>query len=100
MTENNTTIESLVLPEQAGTTAVSELYAALKDADGNDLVIDASGVERLGALVVQLIIVAEKRWLEMSKTFSIKDPSTEFIKTGTRLGLAHLLPQELDGECA
>ncbi|BCH57997.1 STAS domain-containing protein [Agrobacterium vitis] len=65
----------------------SQLKDKLLSMRGGAIEIDASGVERMGALCAQVLVSGAKTWEEDQKTFSIKQASDAFTKTIQLLGL-------------
>jgi chemotaxis protein CheX len=64
---------------------------------GSNVVIDASGVERVGALCVQVIMAAAKTWDEDELSFTFSKVSDAFQKTMQLIGVNvdHLLAREI-----
>lgn len=64
---------------------------------GSNVVIDASGVERIGALCVQVIMAAAKTWNEDKQSFTLSKVSDAFQKTMQVIGvdISHLLAKEI-----
>ena len=54
---------------------------------GSDLMIDASGVERVGAQCVQVLMAAKKNWDEDKLTFKFSKVSDTFSKTMQLIGI-------------
>lgn len=62
-------------------------------ADRGDLVLDASGVERLATVGVHLLLAAERTSREKGVAFLIDRPSAPFLETLSMLGLeSHFAP--------
>ncbi|MDO6962537.1 STAS domain-containing protein [Rhizobium alvei] len=74
-------------------TALQTKLMALK---GSDVTIDASAVERVGALCVQVLMSAAKTWEEEKKNFTIENVSDAMSKTMQLIGVNydHLLAKE------
>ncbi len=74
-------------------TSVLDLRAAAPLADellalrGNDLVIDASKVERIGAPCFQVLLSAVKTWAVAGHTIAIFDESPAFSEAASHLGV-------------
>jgi chemotaxis protein CheX len=64
---------------------------------GSDVVVDASGVERVGALCVQVIMAAARTWDEDQLSFTFSKVSDAFQKTMRLIGVNvdHLLAREI-----
>jgi chemotaxis protein CheX len=64
---------------------------------GSNVVVDASGVERVGALCVQVIMAAAKTWDEDKLSFTFSKVSDAFQKTMQLIGVNvdHLLAREI-----
>lgn len=68
--------------------AASELYDALKEKSGSDLTLDASEVNHMGALAVQVIRSAAKSWSEAGMSLSMSACSTDLSDQLALLGFA------------
>jgi len=64
--------------------AAAPLKQALLDARGQPIAIDASNVERLGALCLQVLLAAKAAWASDGCDFRIVAPSPGFLE-GARL---------------
>jgi chemotaxis protein CheX len=74
--------------------AAKPLWAELGEARGQPLEIDASGVERLGGLCLQVLLSAQVQWRADGAAFSIANPSSAFADA-VKLMTAHdLAPRE------
>ncbi|AVA20299.1 MULTISPECIES: STAS domain-containing protein [Rhizobium] len=75
----------------------STLRGKLVGLRGSNVVIDASGVERIGALCVQVIMAAAKTWDEDKLSFTFSKVSDAFQKTMQLIGvdIDHLLAKEI-----
>ncbi len=64
---------------------------------GNDLAIDASAVERVGALSAQVLMAAAKTWDQDKFAFTFNKASDAFQKTMQLIGvdIHHLLAKEI-----
>ena len=74
----------------------STLRSKLLGLRGSNIVVDASGVERVGALCVQVIMAAAKTWDEDKLSFTFSKVSDAFQKTMQLIGvnIDHLLAKE------
>ncbi|NLR98936.1 STAS domain-containing protein [Rhizobium sp. P38BS-XIX] len=75
----------------------STLRGKLMGLRGSNVVIDASGVERVGALCMQVIMAAAKTWDEDKLSFTFSKVSDAFQKTMQMIGvdISHLLAKEI-----
>jgi chemotaxis protein CheX len=73
--------------------AAEPLRTQLLAARGEDLTLDASGVERLGALCLQLVISAQKTWAKDGRTMVIDQPSDAFATQWKMFGAGEMTPQ-------
>lgn len=75
----------------------SLLRGKLMGLRGSDVAVDASGVERVGALCVQVIMAAAKTWDEDKLSFTFSKVSDAFQKTMQLIGvdIDHLLAKEI-----
>ncbi|MGV1759379.1 chemotaxis protein CheX [Rhizobium sp. AC27/96] len=75
----------------------STLRGKLMGLRGSNVAIDASGVERIGALCVQVIMAAAKTWDEDKLSFTFSKVSDAFQKTMQVIGvdISHLLAKEI-----
>ncbi|MBB4183962.1 MULTISPECIES: STAS domain-containing protein [Sinorhizobium] len=65
-------------------TALHEKLLALK---GSAVAIDASAVERIGALCVQVLIAGARNWEEQQLSFTFAKVSDAFVKTTQLIGV-------------
>ncbi|KQV68395.1 STAS domain-containing protein [Rhizobium sp. Root1220] len=75
-------------------TALRDKLASMR---GSDLSIDASAVERLGALSAQVLMAAAKTWDHDRLAFTFAKVSDAFQKTMQLIGvdIQHLLAKEI-----
>ncbi|MCD2183459.1 STAS domain-containing protein [Rhizobium sp. GN54] len=75
-------------------TALRDKLLALK---GSDLAIDASAVERVGALCAQVLMAAAKTWEADKRSYTFAKASEPFLKTMQLIGvnIEHLLAKEI-----
>ena len=76
----------IALTDVLDLTEARPLADALLRARGRPLVLDASGVERLGALCLQVLIAARRTWEADAAPFSVVRPSAAFAEHCARLG--------------
>ena len=60
--------------------AAAPLWSALSAARGQALCVDASAVERVGGLCLQLLLGAQAQWRAEGVSFKIENPSTGFVE--------------------
>lgn len=77
---------SLVLAHGLDLTAAAPLKAQLLAARGSPLSLDASGVRRLGAQCLQVLLAAEAAWSGDGLEWRIVDPSPEFAEAARLMG--------------
>ena len=70
--------------------AAAPLAAELLARRGQDLVIDAAHVARIGGQCLQVLLSARATWAADGRAFSIAEPSSDFIDALTLLGAADL----------
>lgn len=86
-------MHALPLPETFDRKAVSAFARTLLDHRGADTVLDASGVQRMGALAVEMLISARKQWQADGKALSIRDASDPFVTSLEAVGASVQLLQ-------
>ena len=69
---------SVRLPPNLDTAVAAALARQLKDARGRPLSLDASGVERLGGLCLQVLLTARRAWADDGQAFAFTAPSPAF----------------------
>jgi chemotaxis protein CheX len=74
----------------------SSLHGRLMNLRGGDVTIDASAVERVGALCIQVLMSAAKTWEEEKLSFTFSKMSDALAKTMQLVGVNydHLLAKE------
>ncbi len=75
------------LPEVLDLKAATPLAEKLMSLRGQNIVLDASKVERLGTQCVQILIAAAATWKDEMAAFSIAEPSDSFTSGLQVLGL-------------
>lgn len=81
------------LPPILDLTAAGPLAAEFLAHRGTPLMVDGSGVERLGAQCLQVLLAARTAWAADGHAFSIESPSEAFTETLVALGAADFLSQ-------
>ena len=79
---------SLSLPAVLDLAQAEALKAALLPMRGQSVVIDASRVERLGGLCLQVLISAQQTWISDGHVLKIEDVSREFADQWNAFGAA------------
>jgi len=77
----------LALPEVLDICEAAPLAAGLLAARGNQMVIDASRVEKVGAQCMQVLLSAHATWLRDGAPFNISNPSRGFVDGLEMLGI-------------
>jgi chemotaxis protein CheX len=91
--------EVLVLDSSLGLKAAAPLKAALIERRGQPLELDASNVQRLGGLCLQVLLAARRIWAHDHQPLTIKAPSDAFEEALRLFGAtAHFDPLEPTGE--
>ena len=78
--------DELALDTNLDTLAAAPLRDALLERRGNNLLLDGSGVERIGGLCLQVLLAARGTWRADGKTLSVL-PSEELTRQLAILGL-------------
>lgn len=89
--------KSLKLAAVLDLNEASNLKANLSSLRGGAVTIDASGVERVGAQCVQVLVAAAKAWEQDKHPFTFEKASDAFLKTLQLIGvnIDHLLAKEI-----
>lgn len=97
MASKKATRKSLSLAPVLDLNEASALHKQLMGLKGSNLVIDASAVERVGALCVQVLMAGARRWEEDDLSFTFDKASDAFMKTMQLIGvnIDHLLAKEI-----
>ena len=82
---------ALALPPVLDLTAAGPLASELLARRGGPIMIDGSGVERLGAQCLQVLLSARASWAADGHHFSVEAPSDVFAATLAALGAADLV---------
>ena len=67
--------------------AAESLLSEFNSKRGFDLTVDASKVERIGGVCVQIILSAVKTWRDEGRAFIIETPSDAFCQSVSGFGL-------------
>ena len=96
MTAKSGATKKLNLEKILDLNEATNLHGKLMAVRGNNVAIDASGVERAGALCVQVLMAAAKTWEEEKHSFTFSKISDALAKTMQLVGVNydHLLAKE------
>ena len=75
--------------------AAGPLRGALLEARGGPMEIDASGVQRLGGLCLQVLLSAQATWATDGQPFAITAASPAFAEGARRMGAQDLAPDPI-----
>jgi chemotaxis protein CheX len=89
-TPSDDTTTPLVLAESLDLTAAAPLAAELLAARGKPAILDASGVQRLGAQCLQVLLAARALWSTDGLPWRVVDPSPEFADATALMGCPDL----------
>ncbi|MES1200258.1 MAG: STAS domain-containing protein [Pseudomonadota bacterium] len=81
----------LCLPAMLDLKAAAALRQELHTHEGAALDVDASKVERVGGLCLQVLIAAAAAWRQAGRAFRIQNPSLAFADDVALLGATQLL---------
>lgn len=84
----------LALDPTLDVTHASSLANTLLSLRGKNIIVDASGVQHLGAQCGQVLIAAKRTWLADGNALRLSSASPEFAEHLRLLGLTSLLPVE------
>ncbi|MCM2293452.1 STAS domain-containing protein [Allorhizobium sp. BGMRC 0089] len=87
MPTKNGASNELTLASVLDLNEASQLKDKLLSLRGGAVEIDASGVERMGALCAQVLVSGARTWEEDKQSFSISKASDAFTKTLQLMGL-------------
>ena len=82
---------SLPLPSKMDAGAAPGLKALLLECRGRPLAVDASDVQQMGALCLQVLLSAQKSWRREGLGFVVQNPSPAFRDSVASLGAETLL---------
>lgn len=87
----------LKLPEVLDLNAASRLHEQVLSHKGENLELDASHVNRVGAQCMQILLSAAQSWQADKQSFKVVEASDAYIKTLQLLGISEesLLPKEM-----
>jgi chemotaxis protein CheX len=87
MSQTSPAAQRLRLPEVLDMTCAGPLTESLLALRGAELVIDASGVQRVGAQCAQVLMAAIATWQADNLVLDLTDPSSEFHDAFSLLGI-------------
>ncbi len=82
------------LPQNLDLGAAAPLLSTIKEARGQALQLDASGVDRIGGLCLQVLLAARAQWRTDGVDFSIVNPSAAFAEGVQLMAAVELAPRE------
>lgn len=82
------------LPQVLDLGAATPLWSGFCDARGQPLHLDASEVERIGGLCLQVLLAAQAQWRADGVEFSIVNPSAAFADSVRLMAANDLVAQE------
>ncbi|WP_158744810.1 STAS domain-containing protein [Acidisphaera sp. L21] len=94
--EQSSDVGITALPPVLDLTAAGPLAADLLGRRGAPLMIDGSGVQRLGAQCLQVLMAAKATWAADGNYFSVEAPSDALTETLAALGAADLVFQSTE----
>lgn len=91
----------ITLEPKLASKAAADLHAQLAQHRTDTVVLDASKVEQLGVLCMQILVSAARSWTEAGRSFEVVDPSAAFRDSAETVGLdLALMGVECDEERA
>lgn len=84
--------ELIKLPGRLDSSGAPSLVETLLAHRGGPLTIDASGVEVIGALAMEVLIAAGRQWDADGQTLTIADPSDRYLSACETMGLVAVAP--------
>jgi chemotaxis protein CheX len=97
MASKNTARKTLKLAPVLDLNEATALHEKLLALRGAAVAIDASAVERVGALCIQVLMAAARSWEEDHSSFTFAKVSDAFVKTTQLIGVdfAPLMAKEI-----
>ncbi len=81
----------LQLAENLDLAAAASLKAEILGMRGAPLALDASRVQRIGGLCLQVLLAARATWITDDQPFSVAEPSPDFQTCLERMGAGDLI---------
>lgn len=85
---------SIQLDENLGLGALSKLYDTLREFRGKPLSLDASAVQHINGLCLQILLSVQKTWNAENIAFAIHSHSDAMKNALTHTGITSLAQQE------
>ena len=82
------------LPQNLDLGAAGPLWSDMCAARGQPLELDASGVERVGGLCLQVLLAAQAQWRVDGIAFAVTNPSAAFADGVRLMGATEFAPAE------
>lgn len=80
-------VQRLILKERLDSAAADPLREEIAALNGTDVALDASRVEFLGGLCLELLMCACQVWDNAGRAFDVETPSEAFTDNLSRFGL-------------
>jgi chemotaxis protein CheX len=91
--DSETDDQTMTLPPVLDLAAAGPLQSALLALRGRPTMIDASEVQRMGGLCLQVLLAARITWATDGHAFSLSHPSPAFTEATTLMAAGMLLDQ-------
>lgn len=85
--QSGPTSPSLTLPDCLDSAAAITVKEMLLAKRGEEIVVDASQVRRVGVQSLQVLVAAARTWQHEGHSYRLENPSPEFLETVTLVGL-------------
>lgn len=82
------------LPQNLDLGAAGPLWSDMCAARGQPIELDASSVERIGGLCLQVLVAAQAQWRADGIAFAVINPSAAFADGVRLMGAAEFAPAE------
>lgn len=79
--------ERFILPKRLDSSGAAALAESLLAHRGHGLILDASGVEVIGALSMEVLIATGRQWTADEQVLTVSAPSSRYISACATLGL-------------
>jgi chemotaxis protein CheX len=90
--------DHLTLPNRLDSSAAPTLTEAILARRGKALVLDAAGVDVIGALCLEVIVAAGRQWEADGIDIRLAEPSDRFAGTAAMLGLRADAPWQAEAD--
>ncbi|MEL7151570.1 MAG: STAS domain-containing protein [Pseudomonadota bacterium] len=80
-------VKKVSLAPKLDTAASADLRKALVDAQGDDLVLDASAVEMIGGQCLELLLTASVLWQQAGHSLTLENTSEQMTDDLSRFGI-------------